>query len=113
MPPVLGSTVSRSQNVSVSKRWTRSSTGCANVTWHDSLLLYWPLVVLVAAHAPVAAKLEEHTQFVVRSNTHAPVAAPSRGGCSGGEGGEGGDEGGEGHSGIWLQYSQRTEGSIV
>ena len=54
--------------------------------------------MLVAAHAPVAAKLEEHTQFVVRSNTHGPVAVPSRGGCSGGEGGEGGSggEGGEG-----------------
>ena len=54
------------------------------------MLLYWPLVVLVAAHAPAAAKLEEHTQLVVRSNTHGPVAVPSRGGCSGGEGGEGG-----------------------
>ena len=87
-----------SQPDSVSKRWTWSSTGCANVTWHDSLLLYWPSVVLVAAHAPVAAKLEVHTQLVVRSNTHGPVAAPSRGWCSGGEGGHsgGGGEGGGG-----------------
>ena len=29
---------------------------------------------------------------MVRSNTHGPVAAPSRGGCSGGEGGEGGED---------------------
>ena len=77
----------------MSKRWTCSSTGCANVTWHDSRMLYSPLVVLVAAHAPAAAKLEEHTQLVVRSNTHWPVAEI---GCSegGGEGGEGGGEGG-------------------
>ena len=61
--------------------------------------MYWPLVVLVAAHAPVAAKLEEHTQFVVRSNTHGPVAVPLRGGCNGGEGGEGGERGGEGGEG--------------
>ena len=50
--------------------------------------------MLVAAHAPAAAKLEEHTQLVVRSNTHGPVAVPSRLGCSGGEGGEGGGAGG-------------------
>ena len=99
MPPVLGSTVSRSQHDSVSKRWTWSSTGRANVTWHHSLLLYWPSVVFVASHAPVAAKLEEHTQFVVRSNTHAPVAVPLGGGCNGGEGGEGGERGGEGGEG--------------
>ena len=55
--------------------------------------------MLVAAHAPAAAKLEEHTQLVVRSNTHGPVAVPSRGGCSGGEGGEVGGEGGEGGEG--------------
>ena len=85
---------------SVSKRWTWSSTGCANVTWHDSLLPYWPSVELVASHAPVDAKLEEHTQFVVRSSTHGPVAVPSSGGCSGGEGGEdGGAEGGDGGDG--------------
>eukprot|EP00964_Phaeocystis_antarctica_P012160 scaffold6709_cov69-Phaeocystis_antarctica.AAC.1 len=42
-------------------------------------MLYWPSVVLVAAHSPAAAKLEEHTQLVVRSNTHGPVALPSRG----------------------------------
>eukprot|EP00964_Phaeocystis_antarctica_P067340 scaffold40766_cov56-Phaeocystis_antarctica.AAC.1 len=79
---------------SVSKKWTCSSTRCANVTWHDSRLPYWPSVVLVAAHAPAAAKLEEHTQLLVRSNTHGPVAVASRGGCNGGEGGGGGDEGG-------------------
>ena len=62
-------------------------------------MLYWPLDVLVAAHAPVAAKLDEHTQFVVRSNTHGPVAVPLRGGCNGGEGGEGGERGGEGGEG--------------
>ena len=55
--------------------------------------------MLVASHAPVAAKLEEHTQFVVRSNTHGPVAVPLRGGCNGGEGGEGGERGGEGGEG--------------
>ena len=54
--------------------------------------------MLVAAHAPVASKLEEHTQLVVRSNTHGPVALPSSGGCSSGESGEGG-EGGEGGGG--------------
>ena len=53
-------------------------------------MLYWPSVLLVAAQAPAAAKLEEHTQLVVRSNTHGPVAVPPEGGCSGGEGGEGG-----------------------
>eukprot|EP00964_Phaeocystis_antarctica_P012444 scaffold6857_cov52-Phaeocystis_antarctica.AAC.1 len=57
------------------------------------------LAALLAAHAPAAAKLEEHTQLVVRSSTHWPVAAASRGGCSGGEGGGGGDEGGGGGSG--------------
>ena len=72
-------------------------------------MLYSPLVVLVAAHAPAAAKLEEHTQLVVRSNTHGPVAVPPGGGCSGGEGGddggrgveggEGGGDGGEGDEG--------------
>ena len=55
--------------------------------------------MLLAAHAPAAAKLEEHTQLVVRSNTHWPVAVASRGGCSGGEGGEVGGEGGEGGQG--------------
>ena len=83
----------------MSKRWTCSRTRCANVTWQFSLLLYWPLVVLVAAHAPAAAKLEEHTQLVVRSNTHWPVAVAWRGGCSGGEGGESGSGGGEGGEG--------------
>ena len=86
----------------MSKRWTCSSTGCANIIWHDSRLLYWPSVVLVAAHATAAAKLEEHTQLVARSNTHGPVALPSRrggGGGDGGEGGEGGGEGGEGGGG--------------
>ena len=62
-------------------------------------MLYWPSVVLVAAHAPTAAKLEEHAQLVVRSNTHGPVAVPSRGGCSGGEGGDRGGGGGEGGEG--------------
>ena len=53
-------------------------------------MLYWPSVVLVAAHEPTAAKLEEHTQLVVRSNTHGPVAEvvadrarPSNGDCGG------------------------------
>ena len=55
--------------------------------------------MLVAAHAPTVAKLEEHTQLVVRSNTHDPVAVASRGGCSGGEGGGAGGEGGEGGEG--------------
>ena len=55
--------------------------------------------MLVAAHAPAAAKLEEHTQLVVRSNTHGPVAVPPEGGCSGGEGGEGGEGGGQGGEG--------------
>ena len=62
-------------------------------------MLYRPSVVLVAAHAPAAAKLEEHTQLVVRSNTHGPVTVPSRKGCSGGEGGEGGEGGSEGGEG--------------
>ena len=55
--------------------------------------------MLVAAHAPAAAKLEEQTQLLVRSNTHSPVAVPSRGGCSGGEGGEGGEGGDDGGGG--------------
>ena len=65
-------------------------------------MLYWPSLVVFAAHAPTASKLEEHTQLVVRFNTHDPVAVPSRGGCSGGEGGDrggGGGEGGEGGEG--------------
>eukprot|EP00964_Phaeocystis_antarctica_P046097 scaffold26581_cov60-Phaeocystis_antarctica.AAC.1 len=71
--------------------------GCGNVTRHVSGSPYWPSVVLVAAHAPAAAKLEEHTQLVVRSNTHGPVA--EKGGEGGGDcggGGGGGDCGGGG-----------------
>ena len=102
MPPVLGSTVSLSKPYSVSKRWTCSSTGCANVTWHDSPLLYWPSVVLVAAHAPAAAKLEEHTQLVMGSNTHGPVA--ETGDKNGDEGGDEADEGGEEGSGDSEEF---------
>ena len=55
-------------------------------------------MLVETSHVSAAAKLEEHTQLVVRSNTHGPKAVPSRGGCSGGEGGGGGvgGEGGEG-----------------
>ena len=54
--------------------------------------------MLVAAHAPAAAKLEEHTQLVIGSNMHGPVAETGdkdgdEGGDEGGEGGEGGEEG--------------------
>ena len=64
---------------------------------------YWPSVVLVAAQAPAAAKLEEHTQLVVRSNTHWPVAEI---GCGGGEGGEGGGGEGEGEGDGLLPLVQ-------
>ena len=72
-----------------------------------------PSAVLVAVHVLAAAKLDEHTQLVIRSNTHGPVAVPSRGGCSGGEGGESGGEGGEGGSEGGGEGGEGGEGGKV
>eukprot|EP00964_Phaeocystis_antarctica_P086448 scaffold54742_cov57-Phaeocystis_antarctica.AAC.2 len=76
----------------------------------------------LTSHSPVLA---QYSQSLILSVHGGGMGG---GGAFGGEGGEDGGDGGEdggggsgggsggeggGHSGIWLQYCQRTEGSVV